>query len=122
MKRDRIIYYVVTGLFSLMMLMSAGMYIFNNEAIQEAFTKLGHPTYIIYPLAILKILGLVAIWTRASTWLKEWAYAGYFFNAVLAASAHLSIGDGEAGGAIAAILLILASYFMDKRVFVKSLV
>ena len=68
MKRDRIIYYVLTGLFSLMMLMSAGMYIFNNDAIQEAFMKLGHPTYIIYPLAILKILGLIAIWTRASAW------------------------------------------------------
>ena len=117
MKRDRTIYYIVTALLSLMMLFSAGMYIFNNEAIQEAFTKLGHPTYIIYPLAALKILGLVAIWTRASNWLKEWAYAGFFFNAVLAAAAHLSVGDGEAGGAIAAIVLVLVSYFMGKRVF-----
>lgn len=112
----------MTGLFSLMMLMSAGMYIFNNEAIQETFIKLGHPTYIIYPLAVLKILGLVAIWTRVSAWLKEWAYAGYFFNAVLAGAAHLSIGDGEVGGAIVAIVLLFTSYFMDKKVFGKSLV
>jgi len=122
MKRDKIIYYVVTGLFSVMMLMSAGMYIFNNEAVQETFINLGHPTYIIYPLAALKVLGLVAIWTRASARLKEWAYAGYFFNAVLAGAGHLSVGDGEAGGAIIAIVLLFTSYFMDKRVFGKSLV
>jgi len=117
MKRDKIIYYVATGLLSLIMIMSAGMYFFKNPMVQETFTKLGHPTYIIYPLAILKLLGLVAIWTRTSVWLKEWAYAGYFFNAILAAAAHLSVDDGESGAAIAVLILILTSYFMEKRVF-----
>ena len=122
MKRDKIIYYVVTVLLSLIMLMSAGMYIFNNAAIQKAFETLGHPTYIIYPLAALKILGLVAIWSRQSARLKEWAYAGFFFNFVLAAAAHLQIGDGESMGAFVALTLLIVSYIFDKRVFGKALV
>ncbi len=30
------------------------------------------------------ILGLIAIWSNKSATLKEWAYAGFFFNFVLA--------------------------------------
>jgi hypothetical protein len=95
MKRDRIIYYVATALLSALMLMSSGMYFFNHEMVAETFTNLGYPTYVIYPLAIAKILGLVAIWTRMSNMLKEWAYAGFFFDFVLALSAHLVVADGD---------------------------
>jgi len=63
-KRNKIIYLVATGLLTAFMSMTVGMYIFNNEMVSEVFTKLGYPTYIIYPLAITKILGLIAIWTK----------------------------------------------------------
>lgn len=62
-KRNKIIYWIATGLLTVLLLMSAGMYIFNYEMVSYAL-KLGYPTYIIYPLAILKILGLMAIWTK----------------------------------------------------------
>ena len=77
------------------MLISAGMYFFNNGVVAEIFTQLGYLTYIIYPLAIAKILGLVAIWTKKSNTLKEWAYAGFFFDFILALSAHLYVKDGK---------------------------
>jgi len=71
-KRNRIIYLIATGLLTALMLISAGMYFFNNEMVSETFRNLGYPTYIIYPLAIAKILGLITIWTKKSTTLKEW--------------------------------------------------
>ncbi len=111
MKNFKIIYWVSTGLLTAMMLMSAGMYIFNNPAIREAFSKLGHPTHIIYPLAIAKILGLIAIWTNKSRSLKEWAYAGFFFNFVLAFAAHVMVNDGEFMAPLIALVLLLVSYF-----------
>lgn len=117
MKTNKIAFYVSTGLLSAMMLMSAGMYFFKYEYVSLVFSATGFPTYIIYPLAIAKILGLVAIWSRMSHTLKEWAYAGFFFDFVLAASGHISIGDGEAGGAIIAIVLVLVSYVFEKRTF-----
>lgn len=117
MQTTKIIYWVSTGLLSALMLMSASFYLFNNPAIQEAFTSLGYPTYLIYPLAIAKILGLVAIWTRRSTTLKEWAYAGFFYDTLLAASAHLAVNDGQAMGAIIGLVLVLTSYYTQGRLF-----
>ncbi|MEL6558294.1 MAG: DoxX family protein, partial [Bacteroidota bacterium] len=97
----------------------AGMYFFNTEEIRGAFESLNYPTYLIYPLGIAKLLGLVAILTRKSDTLKEWAYAGFFFDFLLAGAAHIAVGDGDAGGAIVATVLLLTSYFMQKSVFSK---
>ncbi len=115
-KRDKMVYYVSTGLLSALMLMSAGMYLFNNAAVQEIFIKLGYPTYIIYPLAIAKILGLIAIWTRKSNMLKEWAYAGFFFDFLLAGSAHINAADGEYIPALLAMVLLFLSYFFGNKI------
>lgn len=115
MKNIKYVYWGSTGLLSAMMLMSAGMYFFNNETISATFTNLGFPTYIIYPLAIAKILGLVAIWTEKSKALKEWAYAGFFFDFLLAASAHIAANDGEFAGAFVAMVLLFTSYFAWKK-------
>ena len=114
-KRDLIIYRSVTGLLSLSMIFSAGMYFFNYAHASEAFTRLGFPTYVIYPLAILKILGVIAIWTNKSPQLKQWAYAGFFFNFLLAASSHIRVQDGEFMGAAFALVLLVVSYYFDRR-------
>jgi len=115
-KRTRIIYYIVTGLLTVLMLLSAGMYIFNHEMVVDTFSKLGYPSYIIYPLAIAKILGLIAIWTKKSDTLKEWAYAGFFFDFILALAAHIHVNDGEFAPSIIAIILLIVSYSFEKKV------
>ena len=122
MKAARIGYYVALGLFTALMLFSIFNYVFNHEAIQEAFSSLGFPTYLIYPLATAKLLGLIAIWTKQSMVLKEWAYAGFVFDTLLAASAHFNAGDGQAGGAIMALALILTAYFLEKKIFPQKTV
>jgi len=117
MKRNKIIYWVATGLLSAMILMSAGMYFFNHAEVAATFEKLGYPSYLVYPLAVVKLLGIVAILTKKSAVLKEWAYAGFFFDFVLAFFAHVSIGDGEQFGAVIALILLAVSYTFDKMVF-----
>ena len=116
-KRNKIIYWVATGLLSVMMVLSASMYVFDNGMVSTTFANLGYPTYVIYPLAMAKILGVIAILTKKSNWLKEWAYAGFFFDFVLALLAHIQINDGEFGGAAIALVLLCVSYFYDKKVF-----
>ena len=76
----RATYWLVTGLLSLLMLFAAANYVFKHDLIADVFTKLGYPTYLIYPLAVAKVLGVVAILTKKSRALKEWAYAGFFFD------------------------------------------
>lgn len=116
MKTQKIIYWIATALLSLLVLFSAGMYFFNHAEIVKVFTALGFPTYIIYPLATLKMLGLIVILGNLGSNLKEWAYAGFFFNFVLAFFAHLMAGDGQQLGALMALVLLLASYLLGKKV------
>ncbi|NJM52307.1 MAG: DoxX family protein [Blastocatellia bacterium] len=114
MKLLKILFYISTVLLTLLMMLSAGMYFFKYEMVTQIFTQLGFPTYIVYPLAVAKILGLIAIWTNFSESLTEWAYAGFFFDFVLALSAHLNANDGGWLTAVIALVLLFASYFSGK--------
>ena len=115
--RDKIIYWVSMGLISALMIMNAVMYVIQNEMVSETFVRLGYPTYIIYPLGTLKVLGIIAIWSRRSKLLKEWAYAGFFFDFVLAFTAHINAGDGGFVAPLVAIILLLVARFYDDKVF-----
>jgi len=116
MKTDKIIFYVSTGLLTALMLFSVSMYFFKHADVATMFTNFGYPTYIIYPYAIAKLLGLVALWAPSFKILKEWAYAGFFFAFILAFFAHFMIGDGEQTGALVALILLIVSYIFNKRV------
>lgn len=115
MKRNKIIFYIATGLLTALMLFSASMYFFNHEEVGQMFTNFGYPTYIIYPYAVAKLLGLVALWVPTFKAIKEWAYAGFFFAFILAFFAHFMIGDGEQGGAVVALILLIISYIFNKK-------
>lgn len=116
MKINKIVYYVSTGLLTLLLLFSAGMYFFNYDEVSEMFTDFGYPTYLIYPYAALKLFGLVALWTPNFKLIKEWAYAAFFFAFILAFFAHYMIGDGEQISALIAIVLLIVSYIFNKKI------
>jgi hypothetical protein len=116
MKRDKIIFYIATGLLTLLMLFSVSMYLFKHEDVSVMFESFGYPTYIIYPYAVLKLLGVFAIWNPNFKTIKEWAYAGFFFAFILAFFAHFMIGDGEQGGALLAFILLITSYIFNKKI------
>lgn len=116
MKRDKIIYYIATGLLTAVMLFSVSMYFFKHEMIKGAFESFGYPTYLIYPYAVLKLLGLVAVWTPSFKVIKEWAYAGFLYAFVLAFFAHYMVGDGQQGTAVIALVALVTSYVFYKRI------
>jgi hypothetical protein len=117
MKKNKIIYWIATGLLTLSFFAGALMYLFNYPRAEGFFISLGFPTWIIYPLAILKILGVIAILTKKSNFLKELAYSGFLFDAILALAAHIIVSDGEYAPAIIALVLIAISWFFDRKVF-----
>lgn len=114
MRTSKIIYYLTTGLLSLLLLGSAGMYIFNNTEVTKLFVSFGYPAYIIYPLAIAKITAVAILWTKLKT-LKEWVYSALTFEFILAFFAHYMISDGEQMGAVIALVLLGASYYFGKK-------
>ncbi|MGK0291409.1 MAG: hypothetical protein ACI86H_002877 [bacterium] len=120
-KENKAIYWTSTGLLSALMTFSAVMYFVQHEMVSKIFVNLGYPTYnIMYPLAIAKILGVIAIITKKSSTLKEWAYAGFFFDFVLAFFAHVAIKDGEFMGALLGFIFLSVSYIYDQKLFSVS--
>lgn len=120
MKKFKIVHWIFTGLLSALMLMSASMYLFNTEEVMGAFAVFGFPTWIVYPLAFAKILGVLMILTKFNKTLTTFAYAGFLFNALLAFGAHTATGDGEAGGAIIALVLWIGSFSTWKLGWAKE--
>lgn len=113
----KIAYRIVTGLLCLMMLAGAAMEIFAFAESQQFVTSLGFPPFVAYILPVTKILGVIAILSKKSKTLKEWAYAGFFFDFVLAALAHYFSGIPSPLPAIAALILLMTSYFLDKKLY-----
>ncbi|WP_452225365.1 DoxX family protein [Lacinutrix chionoecetis] len=115
MKTQKIIYWIATGLLCAMMLYSASMYFTKPEMVKGFFENFNYPAYLVYPLATLKILGVIMILWRKSSWLTEWAYAGFFFDVVLAFFAHYFAKD-DVTFTLFGLILILTSYFFGKTV------
>ena len=120
MKTTKIIYWSSTVLLSALLLMSAGMYVFNNAEVAGMFTAFGYPTYIIYPLAIAKISAVAVLLSQKQSKIKEWVYAALFFEFILAFFAHIMIGDGEQMGAIIAMVLLVFSYIFGRKLFTNK--
>ena len=117
MRTNKIIYWVSTGLLSALLLISAGMYVFNHQVVVGMFTSFGYPTYIIYPLAIAKVAAVAVLISQKQSAIKEWAYSALFFDFILAFFAHYMIGDGEQMGAVIAIILLVVSYVFGKKLY-----
>ena len=80
MKKLNILYWTFTGLFALVMLMSGIQNALVTEQSIEVFKSLGYPEYIIPFIGVAKVLGSIAILIPGLRTLKEWAYAGLFFD------------------------------------------
>jgi hypothetical protein len=91
MKRDNIIYWISTGLFAAMMLMSGITNILVVPDAMKIFSDLGYPTYLIPFLGWAKALGAVAILVPGYPRLKEWAYAGLFYDLLGASYSGISV-------------------------------
>lgn len=91
MKKTNIIYWIFTGLFAAFMLFtSVGDIMVSKEAV-DFMTLLGYPKYILPFLGVAKTLGVIAILVQGNyPRIKEWAYAGLFFDLIGATYSNLS--------------------------------
>lgn len=118
--KNKIIYWIATGLLSILMLAAATMYFVNTEGIESIFLSLGYPARMVIPLAVLKILGVIAIVSNKNQTLKEWAYFGFLIDYSLALEGHLAIQDGEHLAAVIALILLMISYTYNKKIIPSS--
>src|ERR1700753_4302249 len=80
MKTIKILYWVFTVIIVGLMVFSAISSFIPNPQGAEVAKHIGYPLYLFKFLAVAKILGAIAILAPGFPRLKEWAYAGYFFD------------------------------------------
>ena len=116
MKTKRILYWTAAISLSLAMLISGIFPLFDSEHAVEEYTKLGYPTYLITFISIAKILAVLTLLNNRLKSLTEWAYAGLFFDFLLAFMAHYMVNDGEHLGVLLPTLLLFISYYYKDQV------
>ncbi len=125
MKKNKIIYWVATGIIALLMVFSAYNYL-TNPQMAEGFKHLGFSNYFRVKLAVAKIFGaLVLIIPAIPVRLKEWAYAGFGITFISASIAHASSGDAAAMAItpiVFLIILIISNIYLHKVIKVLTLV
>ncbi|MBV9947007.1 MAG: DoxX family protein [Myxococcales bacterium] len=85
-------YRVTTGL--LVFCMTGGFFeLVGAHTTTDGIMRLGYPAYIIPALGLGKILAILAILWPGLPRLKEWAYAGIFFNMAGAIVSHIARHD-----------------------------
>jgi len=118
MKKTKIIYWIFTILLCLPLLIGAIPDIIRVPEAVELMKHLGYPEYLLPFLGVAKVLGIIAILVPGFPRLKEWAYAGIFFDLAGAMYSHLSVGDGPdkwAGFFIGFVLLFGSYIFYHKK-------
>jgi hypothetical protein len=120
-KPEKVVFRIATCLLSVIVLMFVGNSLFNSERFMNRFMSLGYPAYLVYPVAIANVLGLAAIWSNKSKQFAEWAYAGFFFNFVLAFLAELKATDGENVSLSLGLVLLFVSHLCRKSMFHREM-
>jgi len=94
MKKQKIIFWTTTAIFSLSMIISASTYLI-SESVKAGFSAhLGIPDYLRIELAVAKILGSMALLLPfVPKEFKYFSYSGFVINLISAFIAHLALGD-----------------------------
>lgn len=115
-KTITILYWIFTVLFALAMLSTC---IPNEEGYKFITDILGYPEYFVNYIAVMKVLGVIAILIPGFPRVKEWAYAGLFLDMVSAVYSFYATNTltVETSGMLLFFGLGLASYvFYHKKI------
>ncbi|MDB5153167.1 MAG: hypothetical protein JWR54_1918 [Mucilaginibacter sp.] len=93
MKRNKIIYWISTGLFCAFLLLT-GISYFTDPNFVDIYKHLGFPQYFRIELGIAKIAGVLMLLNpQIPLRFKEWAYVGFGITLISGTIAHFNSGD-----------------------------
>ena len=122
MKKTKTWYWIVTILFAGFMIFSAIPDITMAPEAVTMITGLGYPKYFIAFIGVAKLLGAITILIPGLNRLKEWAYAGLFFDLIGATYSAIAISGFIApiSFMILPIGFLFLSYFLWHKTRTKA--
>ena len=93
MRENTRIYWVLTGLFCLIMAAGGAANLLRAAPQVDVMETLGYPAYLMTILGVAKLLGVAALIAPGRPILKEWAYAGFTIDMLGATASHAFVGD-----------------------------
>jgi hypothetical protein len=119
MKKTNILYWVFTGLFAAFMLSTAiPNIILEAGSVDLIIDQLGYPEYFLPFIGVAKVLGVIGILIPGYPRVKEWAYAGLFFDLAGATYSVIAVVGLRPDMAFMILpfgLLVLSYMFNHKR-------
>jgi uncharacterized membrane protein YphA (DoxX/SURF4 family) len=111
-KIKTIAYWATTILGPASFIMGGFLFSTRNAQVTATLAHLGYPIYFASILGVWKVLGAIAVVIPRFPRLKEWAYAGFFFDLTSAAASRFFVGDGVADilAPIGFLALVIASW------------
>jgi hypothetical protein len=103
-----VVYWLLTLVITFELAAGALWDLLRIEYVRVVLAHLGYPMYLLIIIGVWRIPGALALLVPRFPRLKEWAYAGAFFNYSGAAASHFLAGDGAGQWAGPVVLSVLS--------------
>lgn len=119
MKTSKIIYWTGAALTSLWFGASGFFELTKNPLVWEITQQLGYPAHFIYILGVAKLSGVAVLLTpNRLLRLKEWVFAGVFFDIMFAFFSKLAVlGLSATIDAVIAFVMVTVTYAMFRKLY-----
>jgi len=118
-KTTKIIYWTGVVLTSLWFGASGFFELTTNKIVWEITQQLGYPAHFIYILGVMKLAGVITLLIPNKLLrLKEWVFAGLYFDIIFAFFSKLAVLNFAAGiDAIIAFVMVSVTYLMFRKLY-----
>jgi uncharacterized membrane protein YphA (DoxX/SURF4 family) len=112
MNTRSIVYWIATSITAFVFLSGGVADVLHPSFVMDGMSLLGYPAYFATILGVWKVLGGAVVLSPRLPLVKEWAYAGMFFNLTGAAASHAAVGDplGKIATPLVILLVVAASW------------
>lgn len=119
LKTTKTIYWAGAILTSLWFGASSFFELTTNPIVWDITQQLGYPPHFIYVLGIAKLSGVIVLLTPDKLLrLKEWGFAGIFFDIIFAFASKLTVlGIAATTDAIVAFIMVTITYSMFRKLY-----
>jgi hypothetical protein len=123
-KTTKIIYWSGAIFMSLWFGASGFFELTKNPVVWDITLQLGYPSHFIYILGVFKLAGiLVLLLPNRLLRLKEWVFAGMFFDITFAFFSKIAVlGFPSTIDAIVAFTVLSVTYFMFRKLYTPELI